>query len=97
MATRFVFDKSALPKLAQASREVVEKATNAVADDARSAAPVDTGALVSSIDTHVEVDSVGATGYVYADVDYAAEVELGTSKSRAQPYLKPALYTSRRF
>lgn len=50
--------------------------------------PVDTGRLRNSI-THV-VDAGGKSAYVGTNVEYAEYVELGTSRSKAQPYLVPA-------
>ena len=50
---------------------------------------VDTGRLVNSI-TH-QVSPSEAAVYVGTNVEYAAYVELGTQKSRAYPYLKPAV------
>lgn len=53
--------------------------------------PVDTGRLRSSI-THATFSENGAlVEHVGTDVEYAAYVELGTSKMTAQPYLRPAL------
>lgn len=49
---------------------------------------VDTGRLRNSI-TH-QVDTEKGAVYVGTNVEYAAYVELGTSKSRAYPYLRPA-------
>ena len=49
--------------------------------------PVDTGNLRNSI-SHT---SDGETEYIGTNVEYAAYVELGTSKSKAQPYLQPAV------
>lgn len=49
--------------------------------------PVDTGRLRNSI-THTRDDS---SAYIGTNVEYAAYVELGTSKSRAHPYLQPAV------
>lgn len=50
--------------------------------------PVDTGRLRNSI-THV-LDSGGRAVYVGTNVEYAPYVELGTSRQKAQPYLRPA-------
>ena len=50
--------------------------------------PVDTGNLRASI-TH-EVDAGGKAVYIGTNVEYAPYVELGTSKQKAQPYLRPA-------
>lgn len=56
---------------------------------AKRLAPVDTGRLRNSI-THTVVDSEQAA-YIGTNVEYAAYVELGTSRQPAQPYLKPAV------
>lgn len=50
--------------------------------------PVDTGNLRNSI-THV-VDEAEGSVYIGTNVDYGPDVELGTVKMDAQPYLKPA-------
>lgn len=50
--------------------------------------PVDTGNLRASI-TH-EVDAGEKAVYIGTNVEYAPYVELGTSKQKAQPYLRPA-------
>lgn len=50
---------------------------------------VDTGRLVNSITHQVSPDEEAV--YVGTNVEYAAYVELGTQKSRAYPYLKPAV------
>lgn len=50
--------------------------------------PVDTGNLRASI-TH-EVDAAEKAVYIGTNVEYAPHVELGTSRQKAQPYLRPA-------
>ena len=50
--------------------------------------PVDTGRLRNSI-THAVEESEQAA-YIGSNVEYAPYVELGTSRQKAQPYLKPA-------
>lgn len=50
---------------------------------------VDTGRLRNSI-TH-SYDSFEQKAYVGTNLSYAAYVEMGTSKSKAYPYLKPAI------
>lgn len=69
---------------------VFRAAGEAVADEARTLCPVDTGNLRDSI--AVSADSGGAE--VSADADYAAYVEFGTWKMAAQPFLVPALINS---
>lgn len=53
--------------------------------------PVDTGRLQGTIEYHLDEDSDGVFGIVAAHTEYAAFVELGTSRMAAQPYLRPAL------
>lgn len=48
--------------------------------------PVDTGLLKNSI-THMRINN-GV--YIGTDLEYAPYVELGTSRSKAQPFLRPA-------
>ncbi len=59
----------------------------AVADNARSMCPVDTGRLRSSIGASQSGDGAVA----YAEENYAVYVEFGTYKMAAQPFLMPAL------
>lgn len=58
-----------------------------VAEEARDRAPRRTGRLAASIGVADEGDTV----VVQATAPYAAYVELGTRKMRAEPYLMPAL------
>ena len=50
--------------------------------------PVDTGNLRGSIT--YEVDAGDNAVYIGTNVDYAPHVELGTSRQKAQPFLRPA-------
>lgn len=50
--------------------------------------PVDTGHLRGSV-TH-EVDAGDNAVYIGTNVEYAPHVELGTSRQKAQPFLRPA-------
>jgi HK97 gp10 family phage protein len=52
--------------------------------------PVDTGRLQASIDYVIVRDAKGLVGYVGSNVEYAIYVELGTWRTSAQPYLRPA-------
>ena len=76
-----------------ASNEAIARALEAVGLQAEGYAkmlcPVDTGNLRNSI-TH-EVDSGEHAVQVGTNVEYAAYVEYGTSKTTAQPYLEPAI------
>lgn len=53
---------------------------------AKTSCPVDTGRLRNSITYMIASDKA----YVGTNVEYAAYVELGTSRQKAQPYLVPA-------
>ena len=55
--------------------------------NAKIACPVDTGRLRNSI-THTHDKN---TAYICTDVEYAPYVEMGTTNTKAQPYLKPAI------
>ena len=55
---------------------------------AKAACPVDTGRLRNSI-THVALPDEKAV-YIGTNVEYAPDVELGTSRQKAQPFLRPA-------
>jgi len=78
----------------QATDEAIERALEAIGLQAEGYAkmlcPVDTGRLRNSI-THT-VDVAEQKAYVGTNVEYAAYVEMGTSKTKAQPYLQPAVY-----
>jgi len=71
------------------SRAAVKKNADAIVRDAKALAPVDTGALRSSIQA-VSIEA-GKEADVEVNVSYAAYVEYGTYKMAAQPYLSPAV------
>ena len=54
---------------------------------AKELAPVDTGNLRNSIDTQMSAENEVQVG---SNVEYAKYQELGTSRNRPQPYLRPA-------
>ena len=56
---------------------------------AKKECPVDTGNLRNSI-THEVVQSEKAV-HIGTNVEYAPYVEMGTTNTKAQPYLKPAI------
>ncbi len=62
-----------------------------VANNAKRRCPVDTGRLRSSITHAVFREGDHLSAHVGTDVEYAIYVELGTSRMRAQPFLRPAL------
>ena len=64
-------------------------AIGAVAEShAKDLCPVDTGRLRNSISYAVEESEQAV--YIGTNVEYAAYVEMGTSRMKARPYLKPA-------
>jgi len=72
--------------------EAIEAALTAIGLTAETYAkeicPVDTGRLRNSITN--AVDSGDQSVYIGTNVEYAAFVELGSSRQRPKPYLKPA-------
>lgn len=72
--------------------EQIEQALTAIGLTAESYAkqecPVDTGRLRNSITNAVRADEKAV--YIGSNVEYAAFVELGTSRMKARPYLRPA-------
>ena len=81
--------------LGKASYEVTRKAQLVVAKtahdieaDAKSLAPVDTGALRNSIGT--TISNGGLSAEIGPTASYAAHVEFGTRRMRPQPFMRPA-------
>lgn len=62
----------------------------AIQTSAAQKAPVDTGTLRRSIHTETAETRDGAVARVGTNVEYAPAQEFGTSRMRAQPYLRPA-------
>lgn len=89
-STRIKLDAGAQAKLqALGDKFVAESVLPQISEAAKRIVPVDTGDLQASI--HPEVSDEGM--FVVADSEYASFVEQGTSKSPAQPFLRPALNT----
>jgi HK97 gp10 family phage protein len=63
--------------------------------DARANAPVDTGALKSSISMDVKKSSSKVEGSVYTNNPYSVYQELGTINMPAHPYMMPAINANR--
>ena len=88
--------ESHIGEIMDALPEQIEQALTAIGMTAETHAkelcPVDTGRLRNSITHDVE----GQTAIIGTNVEYAAYVELGTSRMGARPYLAPAAqnYTS---
>lgn len=72
------------------ARELERRALK-VQNTATDLCPVDTGRLRASIDHELGFDALGIYVDVGSNVEYAAYVELGTSRASAQPFLRPAL------
>lgn len=91
MPVEVVFE-SHLGEFQEALESQIEQALIAIGMTAETYAkencPVDTGRLRNSI-TH-EVEMGDKSAIIGTNVEYAAFVELGTSKMRARPYLRPA-------
>lgn len=63
---------------------------------ARQIVPVDTGRLKTSIEVEFERQNLISKAEIGTDVPYAGYVEYGTSRQRAQPYMRPSLTQARR-
>lgn len=70
--------------------EVAEENKEKVVRVAKQKAPVDTGRLRDSIYGRVKKNGNDVVILIGSDVHYAVYVEMGTSKMRAQPYIRPA-------
>ena len=94
-----VFDQAALGRLftseqGEVAKELTRRAIKVEAA-AKRLCPVDTGRLRSSITWQLQQDARGLMAVVGTNVDYAPHVEFGTSRMRAQPFLRPALGAAR--
>lgn len=69
----------------------VDKSGSNIERNAKLNVPVDTGDLRKSITKNMKRSFFTPTAEIFTDLHYGADVELGTSKQRAQPYLFPAL------
>lgn len=67
---------------------VVEYATK-ILNESRERVPVLTGTLKNS--SNLQIEDMGQKATVYYSAEYAAFVELGTSKMGPRPYLGPAV------
>lgn len=73
------------------AKAIVDLGTAMVEAQAKSLTPVDTGRLRNSEHSTVTGNAQSAEGSVSTNVEYAPYVEFGTSKMKAQPYLRPAV------
>lgn len=74
------------PKVEKVSSAKLSEVAAKLRDDAKTAAPVDTGALQASIYLRGGRD----VRYVGSDIRYGSFVEFGTSKMSPRPWLFPA-------
>lgn len=72
------------------ARNAVKAATAGTERDAKSFAPVDTGALRNSITSSLSGNAVMSRGVVGPTVSYGRYVEEGTSRMAPRAYLGPA-------
>lgn len=101
---RFEFDSApVIKKFKKASKNagnIVEDAVKELGTiafkSARQIVPVDTGRLKTSIEVELERQNLISKVEIGTDVPYAAYVEYGTSRQRAQPYMRPSLTQARR-
>lgn len=73
------------------TEQAMEAFVQVVEGSAVKLAPVDTGRLRGSIHSKVDTGSDTIVGEVATPVEYAEFVEFGTSKTAAQPFLRPAV------
>lgn len=81
------YSDEVLRKLADKIPVALEKCGLVAEGYSKRLCPVDTGNLRNSITHEVR----GKTVYIGTNVEYAVYVEMGTSRTRSQPYLKPAI------
>lgn len=79
--------KEILSILTECNDKFLESSGLLVTAEAKVICPVDTGNLRRSI-KHLKASNNSVQ--IGTDVDYAIDVEIGNSKQRSQPYLKPA-------
>jgi HK97 gp10 family phage protein len=79
--------KELMRRMQDAQKTALEAAGIFIEGEAVVRCPVDTGNLRSSLTHRVKGNEV----QVGTNVEYAAHVEMGTEKAKAQPYLRPAV------
>lgn len=82
---------SLVERIRGAATAAVAQTSEHVLQQAQVIVPIDTGALYASGKTSLEQLPEGPAEEVAFEKEYAAYVEFGTSRQRAQPYLRPAL------
>jgi HK97 gp10 family phage protein len=90
MAVRIVISSEAVPGLEAALIEKLEPVARRVVSNAKRLVPVDTYNLHDNIESQVGPEGGKIVARVGTDVEYGLYVEQGTSRARAQPWLRPA-------
>jgi HK97 gp10 family phage protein len=87
-------DKSAryISRLEKAKTDTLDEVANNISDDAKTNAPVKTGALRDSI--HVEDSTDVDAKLIGSDLKYARFIEMGTRKISPRAYLRKALWSN---
>lgn len=82
----------AAPRIGAAASAALRKVAHDIEADAKALAPVDTGALRSSISTSVSGDgrNGGMTAEIGPTVEYGIYQEYGTSTQPGTPFMGPA-------
>lgn len=92
MAMRIILTENRAEELKAELSRAKKAALTAVGQQAgknvRQITPVDTGRLKNSITHRLQGDSAVAIG---TNVEYSTYVEMGTSKMKAKPYLRPGI------
>lgn len=87
------FNPAANALLGDEVHKMIDKLGDGVLRRARRISPVKSGDLRRSLRKITHRDSpTKATSEIGSDLDYSSLVERGTSKMKAQAYLRPALY-----
>ncbi len=82
-------NRNALMELEYKAFELLQDLGSAIKEEAKINCPVDTGKLQTSIDIQSSTPEEIVIGSV--STTYGLFVELGTNKTRAQPYMRPSL------
>ena len=94
MAKGFKLNPRIKDILHDALKDGLEDSTDILVNKTKSIVPRDTGTLRNSIEKDdSQLNDLRVT--VGTDEDYADEVEFGTSRMAAQPFLRPAIKESR--
>lgn len=83
--------ENAVQKMVVDSEEDLLKAAVRIRNAATRYTPVDTGRLKAGWQATPQRDERGFYAQVSNDAEYAAEVEVGTDRTQAQPMIRPAI------